>query len=70
MVMGVLLWLGSAFVWPSTVGVHGIAQAVILAALIGGGAAIYVAALVLLGVITRAGIADVFKRARPDDLRA
>ena len=48
--MGALLWLVARLVLPPAAGAHGLAQAAVLAILIGGGMAIYGLFLRLFGV--------------------
>jgi putative peptidoglycan lipid II flippase len=69
-IMGGLLWLKTAFVWPLAADAHGLAQAAILAVLISGGLAIYAALLLLFGVANWNETMTAIKRAPPRDLRA
>ncbi len=65
--MGGLLWLGSIFGLAADP--HRLAQAAILAVLIAGGLAIYVALLLLLRVVNWAEAVAAIKRSPPGDLR-
>jgi putative peptidoglycan lipid II flippase len=67
--MGALLWLKAAFVWPLAADAHGLAQAAVLAVLIAGGLAVYVALLLLLRVVNWAEAMRAIKRPA-HDLRA
>jgi putative peptidoglycan lipid II flippase len=68
LMMGGLLWLKSAFLWPLVANAHGPAQAAILGVMIIGGVAIYALLLALFGVI---GWAETFRalKGSPRDLR-
>ena len=69
LVMGGLLWLKAAFIWPLASGAHGLAQAAVLAILILGGMAIYGLLLALLGVVTWTDAVGAIRQAPPRDLR-
>jgi putative peptidoglycan lipid II flippase len=62
LLMGVLLWLTAAFVWPAAAGAHGLAQAAILGISIPGGVAIYGLLLALFGVVKRADAVAALRR--------
>ena len=69
LIMGSLLWLKTAFVWPLAADAHGLAQAVVLAILIIGGIAIYGLLLALLGVVRWSDAVNAIRRTPPRDLR-
>jgi putative peptidoglycan lipid II flippase len=67
--MGGLLWLIATFALPLTADTHGLAQALVLFILIGGGIAIYGLLLALFGVIARGDALRAIRQTRPSDLR-
>jgi len=67
--MGGLLWLTARSVLPFAVGIHGLAQAVVLAALISGGIAVYGLLLALFGVIRWGEAVDAIRQTAASDLR-
>jgi putative peptidoglycan lipid II flippase len=67
--MGALLWLTAAFVLTPAAGTHGIAQAVLLIAVIAGGIAVYGLLLGLSGVIRWAEAANAVRQSKASDLR-
>jgi putative peptidoglycan lipid II flippase len=67
--MGALLWLTARFVLPPAAGAHGIAQAAILAILIGGGIAIYGLFLRLFGITGWREAVKALRQTTPRDLR-
>jgi len=69
LIMGGLLWLIARFALPLTVHAHGLAQALVLLILIGGGMAIYGLHLALFGVIARGDALRAIRQTRPSDLR-
>ena len=66
--MGALLWLKARFVLPLAADAHGIAQAAVLAILIGGGIAIYGLFLWLFGVTGWRDAVNAIRQNRPADL--
>ena len=69
LVMGGLLWIKAAFVWPLVSGAHGLAQAAVLAILILGGISIYGLLLALFGVVTWTDAVRAVRQSPPPDLR-
>jgi putative peptidoglycan lipid II flippase len=69
LIMGGLLWLIARFALPLTVHAHGLAQALVLLILIGGGMAIYGLHLALFGVIAWGDALRAIRQTRPSDLR-
>jgi putative peptidoglycan lipid II flippase len=69
LIMGGLLWLIATFALPLTASAHGLAQAIVLFVLIGGGMAIYGLHLALFGVIARGDALRAIRQTRPSDLR-
>jgi putative peptidoglycan lipid II flippase len=69
LVMGGLLWLIARFALPLTTNAHGLAQAIVLIILIGGGIAIYGLLLALFGVIARGDALRAIRQTKPPDLR-
>jgi putative peptidoglycan lipid II flippase len=67
--MGGLLWLIATFALPLTTTAHGLAQAVLLLILIGGGLAIYGLLLALFGVIAWGDALRAIHQTKPSDLR-
>jgi putative peptidoglycan lipid II flippase len=67
LIMGGLLWL--MFALPLTASAHGLAQAIVLFILIGGGMAIYGLHLALFGVIARGDALRAIRQNKPSDLR-
>jgi putative peptidoglycan lipid II flippase len=67
--MGGLLWLMARFVLPLAANAHGLAQAVLLAALISGGIALYGLFLALFGVIRLSEAVSAIRQTKPSDLR-
>jgi len=68
-IMGGLLWPIATFALPLTAHAHGLAQALVLLILIGGGMAIYGLHLALFGVIARGDALRAIRQTRPSDLR-
>jgi putative peptidoglycan lipid II flippase len=69
LIMGGVLWLIATFALPLTAHAHGLAQALVLLILIGGGMAIYGLHLALFGVIARGDALGAIRQTRPSDLR-
>jgi putative peptidoglycan lipid II flippase len=69
LIMGGLLWLIARVALPLTADTHGLAQALVLLILIGGGMAIYGLHLALFGVIARGDALRAIRQTRPSDLR-
>jgi len=69
LIMGGLLWLMATFALPLTANVHGLAQAILLLILIGGGMAIYGLLLALFGVIAWGDALRAIRQTKPPDLR-
>lgn len=69
LVMGALLWLAARFALPPAAGAHGLAQAVVLAILIGGGIAIYGLLLRLFGITGWREAVNAIRQRQPADLR-
>ena len=67
--MGGLLWLAASFPMASFMNAHGVAQAIGVAALIAGGAAIYALLLALLGVIRRDDAVNAIRSTADSGLR-
>ena len=69
LLMGGVLWLIATLALPLTVDAHGLAQALVLLILIGGGLAIYGLHLALFGVIARGDAWRAIRQTKPSDLR-
>src|SRR5258705_4303757 len=69
LIMGGLLWLIARFALPLTVHAHGLAQALVLLILIGGGMAIYRLHLPPFAGIARGQAVRAIRQTRPSDLR-
>jgi putative peptidoglycan lipid II flippase len=67
--MGALLWLTAAFVLTPAAGTHGLAQAVLLIAVIAGGIAVYGLVLGLSGVIRWDEAVSAIRQGKAPDLR-
>ena len=67
--MGGLLWLIATFALPLTANAHGLAQAIVLLILIGGGMAIYGLHLALFGVLAWGDALRAIRQTKPSDLR-
>jgi putative peptidoglycan lipid II flippase len=67
--MGGVLWLIATFVLPLTAHAHGLAQAILLLILIGGGMAIYSLLLALFGAIAWGEALRAISQTKPSDLR-
>jgi putative peptidoglycan lipid II flippase len=69
LIMGGVLWLIATPALPLTANAHGLAQAVVLFILIGGGMAIYGLLLALFGVIARGDALGAIRQTKRCDLR-
>jgi putative peptidoglycan lipid II flippase len=69
LIMGGLLWLVATFALPLTADTHGLAQALVLLILIGGGIAVYGLHLALFGVVARGDALRTMRQTRSPDLR-
>jgi putative peptidoglycan lipid II flippase len=69
LIMGGVLWLVATFALPLTADTHGLAQAVVLFILIGGGIAVYGLLLALFGVIARGDGLRAIRQTKRCDLR-
>src|SRR6266404_1953633 len=69
LIMGGVLWLIATLALPLTVDAHGLAQAIVLLVLIGGGLAIYGLHLALFGAIARGDLLRAIRQTKPPDLR-
>lgn len=69
LVMGALLWQTARLVLPPAAGAHGLAQAAVLAILIGGGIAIYGLFLRLFGITGWRDAVNALRQTAPADLR-
>jgi putative peptidoglycan lipid II flippase len=69
LIMGGLLWLVATFALPLTADTHGLAQALVLVILIGGGIAIYGLHLALFGVVARGDMLRMMRQTKSPDLR-
>jgi putative peptidoglycan lipid II flippase len=69
LIMGGVLWLIATFALPLTADTHGLAQALALLILIGGGMAIYGLHLALFGVFAWGDALRAIRQTRPSDLR-
>src|SRR2546429_4142509 len=69
LIMGGLLWLIATFALPLAANAHGLAPAILLLILIGGGMAIYGLLLALFGVIAWGDALRAIRQTKPSDLR-